>query len=296
MNLPIEAVLSEDTAPAPLPFVREVASLYHRNAWLFLTMLLPAAVFGYLAVLGATERANDILRYLPHGPERMRHIPELLESAAFRVGGFLLDWLLYLFAFAGISVAVRELVAGNDAEAEECLSPVRERLGAFLGLSVSLWLLTALAFFLSVLLSALAGSRLFPARPWTVPQSLLIGFVCFFPGLLIVSRFGLAIPALILEKCNVKQSFFRSDELTEHCWTILALLLVESVGGSYLAYMFPQWLASVAITHGVAPWWIGWAALVLGLLLGVLLQPHLLVGFALLYIRRSAPPLSHRLH
>jgi hypothetical protein len=163
-------------------------------------------------------------------------------------------------------------------------------------LSIVLWMLTALASLISILVFTFLWVRFPAAFRWVPENRIVFGFIALFPGLLIVSRFGLTVPAFILERCSVKQSFFRSDELTERCWTILALLLLESVGGSYLAYVFPQWFASVAIMHGVAPSWIGWAALVLGLLLGVFLQPHLLVGFALLYVRRSAPPLSDRLH
>jgi hypothetical protein len=125
------------------------------------------------------------------------------------------------------------------------------------------------------------------AFQWMAYNQLLTGFAIMFPGMLIASRFGLAIPALILEQCSIKKSFFRSDELTEGCWTILAILLLESVFGSLLVLQVPQWLFAAAFSHGFAPWWLSWVTLVIGVLLGVLLQPHMLVGFALLQVRRS---------
>src|SRR5450759_450076 len=109
MNLPPEAVLAGDTVPGSLAFVRDVASLYHRNTWLFLKLLLPAALFGYLAVFLSTQKADDILRYISRGAI-LNHMTEVLESDAFRIGGFLLDWLIYCFAFSGIAVAVLKLV------------------------------------------------------------------------------------------------------------------------------------------------------------------------------------------
>jgi hypothetical protein len=288
-SLPIEAVLAESPAPRPLQFVREVASLYHRNAWLFLKMLLPAAIFGYMALFLCTNRANEIGEHLPRGLAILEHKVELAEMTAYRWGGFVADWIFYCFAFAGMTVAVRKLAANDPVEPEECFQPVRESLVPFLSLAVVLCVLTMVTCLISVFVLTFVRIQFLKVFQWVwVPQNaVLFGFVIMFPGLLVVSRFGLTLPALILENCSVKQSFFRSDELTEGCWTILALLLLESVGGSYLAFVLPQWLAGFAIAHGFVPWWISWAALAVSLLAGVLLQPHMLVGFALLHIRRA---------
>lgn len=287
MSLPIEAVLSEQPAPAPWPFVREVASLYHRNAWLFLKMLLPAAIFGYFALYLCLSRANEIERRLPHGIQALQHKPELMEAKAFRFAGFTADWIFYCFAFAGMTVAVRKLDDGESVEAEHCFQPVRDRLLPFLSLSFMLWVLTAVACLVSMGLFTFLWIRFPDALRWVSRQRLLLGFVGMFPGALFASRFGLAIPALILEKCSINQSFFRSDELTYDCRTILAILMLESVGGSYIAYLFPQWLLRLAFAHSFTPVWLSWAAVAVGLLLGVLLQPHMLVGFALLHARRA---------
>ncbi len=286
-GLPIEAVLAEGPAPRSVQFVREVASLYHRNAWLFLKMLLPAAIFGYMALLLCTNRANEIGEHLPRGLAILEHKVELAEMTAYRWGGFAADWVLYCFAFAGMTVAVRKLAEGEPVEVEECFQPVRERLLPFLSLSFVLWMLTIAACLTSVFVFSFVRIQFLAVFRWAQHDALLLGFATMFPGLLVVSRFGLALPALILEHCKVKQSFFRSDELTESCWTILALLLLESVGGSYLAFVLPQWLAGFAIAHGFVPWWMSWAALAVGLLAGILLQPHMLVGFALLHVRRA---------
>jgi hypothetical protein len=49
-----------------------------------------------------------------------------------------------------------------------------------------------------------------------------------------MSRFGLAIPALILDDYRVGQSMFRSDELTERKWLILAALVGKCTSGATL--------------------------------------------------------------
>jgi hypothetical protein len=71
-----------------------------------------------------------------------------------------------------------------------------------------------------------------------VVSFLLAGFV-----LLVLSRFGLALPALILDNCRVGQAMFRSDELTEGKWVTLALLLAKPLIGGYIVGMYPLWLA-----------------------------------------------------
>lgn len=68
--------------------------------------------------------------------------------------------------------------------------------------------------------------------------------------------------------------------MTEGCWTILAILLLESVFGSLLILETPQWLFAAAFAHGFVPWWMSGVTLINGMLLGALLQPYFLVGFA----------------
>ncbi len=282
MNPLPEPVLLGDEVPSPLAFVRDVASLYHRNAWPFLKLLLPAALFGYLAVFLSTQKADDILRYIPRG-DILNHKSEVLESDAFRIGGLLLNWLLYCFAFSGIAVAVFKLVDRERAVAEECFGPIREQLGSFFRLSLILALLLAIAF----MAAGIVGVVLYVEfLTHTKPVSILLGWTIVFLSSLAVTRFGLALPALVRERCGVGRSLGRSVELTEGCWTILALLLLESIGGSYLIYQLVIKLVNTPFVHRFAPEELRWAAVVLSLLLGVLLQPHILVGFALLYIRR----------
>jgi hypothetical protein len=270
--------------PGPLAFARDVASLYHRNAWLFLKLLLPAALFGYLVVFLSAQKADEILRYIPRGAI-VNHMSEVLESDAFRIGGLLLNWLLYCFAFSGIAAAVLKLVDGERAVAEECFGSVREQLGSFFRLSLILALLLAITFMAATIGGAFLYAR-FMAH--TKPVLMVVGWATVFLVCLVVSRFGLALPALVLEHRNVSRSLARSVELTKGCWTILAVLLLESVGGSYLIYQLVVRFVNTPLVHRFAPEELRCAAVVLSLLLGALLQPHILIGFSLLYICRSS--------
>ena len=279
--------IRDNAAPPAIAFVKDVASLYHRNIWLFWKMLLPAAVFGYFVVFLATDRATDILSRLPRDAHLIRyHMAEILEAGLLRYGGYTADWLLYCFAFAGIVAAVDELQQGKQPAIEACFMAARERLSGFLGLSLALWLVSLVAIAIWMALLIFLVVVLGPNRLWSSP---FIGMVIFLP-IWVVSRFGLAIPAFVLEKSSIRKAFFRSDELTKGCWTILAILLLESIGGSYLVYLLIHWLFRQAAIHGVGPSWIANLGLPLGLLIGFVLEPHMFIGFALLYVRRSSQP------
>ncbi len=58
--------------------------------------------------------------------------------------------------------------------------------------------------------------------------------------LLVFSRFGLSVPALVLDNGGVSQAMFRSDELTEGKWVTLAILLAKSLIGGTLREYFPS--------------------------------------------------------
>ena len=247
-------------------------------------MLLPAALFGYLIVFFELQKANEVLRHVPRGPAISHYMAEVLEADAFRVGGFLLEWILYCFAFSGIAVAVRKLIEGECPVAEECFTPVREKVGPLIGLSLVLALLMVIAFaVLEAVATFLYLGFIDSLRAFWMVWPLCVVFLTS----LAVARFGSALPALILDNCVVCQSLIRSFKLTKGNWTILALLVLESVGGSYVIYQLVATLVKMPVVHRFAPEEIRWATVALSLIMGILLQPPMLIGFSLLYIRRS---------
>lgn len=287
MDVDYRTDLEMASPPPTLAFVRQVASVYHQNAWLFLKILLPAALFGWLVLTVSYQQAVEIQRHLPHGPEILHHQRELSEMWLFRWSGFAIDWLLYCFVFAAICVAVDKLERGKPVLAEDCFRPVRDRMASFLRLSGVLFLLVPICVIAAIdvsvaLLSASPQTFRHMSRDQIYIASMLAFALPFWPA----SRFGLAIPGLVLGAKSVFQSLEQSWRVTRGCWAILGLLLLESMGGSYLGYMLPQWAWRIAYQHGVRSMPLWWAESAAGFVLGVLLQPHMLVGFGLLYVRR----------
>jgi hypothetical protein len=268
-------------------FFHDVLGIYHRHFWLFMRFLLPATVFGYVAVVATGDKAQEVIQRL-HGPGMVQHAAELLEPFLIRLVGWMLSWIVYCFAFAGIAIAVRGIENGSLSSVEESLETVRERLYLFLRLSVVLFILMLLAMGLSIaagifLLGMLARLNVRPslaAAQW-------VGALLSLAFLLALSKFGLAMPAAILDDCNVRQSLFRSDELTSGRLSILAGLLLKSVVGGYVAAMAPSWIATHVFGQQLVPVWEWWVLRILSFVGILLAEPTMFIGFALLFVRST---------
>ena len=124
--------------------------------------------------------------------------------------------------------------------------------------------------------------------------SLLMSQVLYFSFaglfLVVLSHFALAMPALILDDCRLAQALFRSDELTEGKWIVLAILLAKSLIGGYVAGMLPFWLAGWLWPYLRLPLWSLSIASVAAV---IAVEPYMFIGFAMMYTMRSTPPSTH---
>ena len=265
-------------------FLGDVFRLYRRHRWLFLKLVIPAVVFGYIAVIGAAHKSTEIIQHLPRGRGILQHQLEMFEALLIRMGGFFVSWLVYCFAFAGICSAVAELEKGELPNAESSLEPARRVLWPVMRISSALFfaLLTGWILILFLVTYIVAKTRM----PWTGGAWLLGLFASL--GLLVLSRFGLAVPAAVLDGLNARSSFLRSDEFTEGRWTILLVLVIEYVGGSLAAAWFPFWVADLVLRDLPNPMWLNWVLYACSIFASALIQPTMFVGFALLYLRTKA--------
>jgi hypothetical protein len=269
-------------------FVAEVLQVYHGNFWLFVRLIAPAVVVGYIAVVMGRNEAREIAHHLPRGLRIIEHKTEILEMGFANLGAFLVSWTAFSFSFGAICSAVGQIESGILPSASGCFAKVRQRIGSFLRLSLVL--------FLGALVAVAAAGLLSTVGLWVLDQrqtrlSLftiqVVSFGSVALTLLVLSRFGLAMPAFILDNCRVGQAMFRSDELTEGKWVTLAILLAKSLIGGYVAGMFPFWLARWMWNFVRLPWWSLSVASIGGV---TLVEPFMFIGFALLYTRVSAPP------
>jgi hypothetical protein len=269
-------------------FVWEVFRVYHGHFWLFVSLIAPVVAVGYFAVVMGRNEGGEIARRIPRGFEFLGHETEILEIWFVNFVGFFVSWMAFSFSFGAICSAVGQISVGVVPSASDCFAEVRERIGSFLRLSVVLFFLALVA----VAAAGLLGVGFF----WILHQRQthpsifiirVVSFLCVGLTLIVLSRFGLALPALILDNCKVGRAMFRSDELTEGKWLTLAVLLTKSLIGGYLAGMFPFWLAGWIWAYVRLPWWFLRVVSIAGV---TVVEPFMFVGFALLYIKMSALP------
>lgn len=105
-----------------------------------------------------------------------------------------------------------------------------------------------------------------------------------------MSRYALAIPALLLDNVPFWKCFKRSDELTDGHMLYLLGLIAESVFGGYIALSAPFWIWNFGFASHIAlTWTIYWILRLISLAASAAIQPLMLVGFAYLYVTASTP-------
>jgi hypothetical protein len=266
-----------------IEFLHEVLAMYRKRPGVFLQLLVPALVLAFGAVYAGQDLAFRMRAGIPEGSL------DIFPYAAMgfvRLGSAFLAWLLYSFAFAGVALAVERLHAGEEVSAEECLGRAREHPGRLMAVASSLFAIFAAAQVLLIWgLVWLLG---------TLPQHwvLMTQFVAVAQVALMVvmSRFALAIPAVVLDGCRFGECYFRSDEYTERRWSALIGLLVESVVGGSLAWLAPYYIAEW-LGVSISERWQEWVLFGIGMTGAALVQPPMFIGFSWLYIRERE---SHR--
>jgi hypothetical protein len=271
-------------------FVEEVLRVYRGQFWFFIKLIAPAVVVGYIAVQMGRNEGREIARHLPRGLALLSHQTEFVEMWLANTAGYLVSWMAFSLSFGAICCGVDQIRAGVTPSVADAFGAICHRLGSFLRLSL-------LLFFFLILVAEGAGGLLVVGILWVLRQGQVhpgrfgiwvVTFGVFWLVLLLMARFGLALPALILDDYGVGQAMFRSDELTEGKWLTLAVLLAKSLIGGYVAGMFPFWLASFIPANVQLPSWFPWTLTTASMAGVTVVEPTLFIGFALLYLKNAA--------
>jgi hypothetical protein len=267
-------------------FIAEVLHIYHSQLWLFFKLTFPAVVCGAVVTLIVRLEVFDIAQHISPGPEALRYRSEIIEIWSVSLVGYLLTWTAFCFSFGAICSAVLGIVSGEVPSIREAFATVGERLNSVVRLALLLFVLQVAAIAVAMAIPDLLFLVYAHLRGFPI-QLLFIASTGF--AVLLISRFALAVPAVVLDNYGVAQAMFRSDELTEGKWLTLAALLTKSLAGGYVAAFLPFWLAARVAESTPLPSWLPWvlnAASIIGV---TLVEPTMFIGFALLYA--SAPSL-----
>jgi hypothetical protein len=243
-------------------------------------------LLSYVVVTAARFEVRNITRHLilqNFNPLSFRS--EFIEMSLINLAAYLASWLFFSIMFAATCSTVHQIRKGRTPSAASSLSAVRSSLGPFLRISAVLFAFCGVLVGLSGVLPV--GVSWFSHRLsfhlgqlgwWT------ISYGSTFLALLLLSRFALAIPAVVLDQCRVGQSLFLSDELTASRWLILAALLAKSLVVGYVAGMLPFWIRVWAWGAVQIPVIVAEATSVVAV---SVVEPVMFIGFALLYLQTS---------
>lgn len=270
-------------------FVGEVLRTYHGHFWLFFKITAPGVLIGTVGILAARNESREILRHLPRGAEMLTHHTQILKMSLVNLSGWIVSWMAFSCVFGATCIALEESVSGFLPLAWRSFLHIREAWGAFLRLSLVLFMLALLAVVVAMLLGMGVILMLYQwsglhTRLWTT----VVSFGLSGSAFLVLSRFALAIPAVLLDDCGVAQAMYRSVRLTQGMWLTLAALLAKSLIGGYVAGMMPFWLASYLPVTASLPSWFPWILTVLSIIGVTVVEPTMFVGFSLLYLKASA--------
>jgi hypothetical protein len=275
-------------------FGQDILMVYHNQFWLFLKLMTPAVVVGYIAVTLGRSQANGMMRGIVPGSEVHTHIFLVFVAALVRIGSYLVSWVCSCWSFAAICNVIFRARTGSNSSFSESFFSIRDRTGTFLRVSCLLFVVFGVS-----MAAASMGSvgivwalRHYHAHP-THLQFQVISWTCAGLALLMLSRFGLAIPVVVLEDCTMAQSMFRSNELTQGKWLMLTILTGKFLVGGYVAAMSPYWVvAIIPVTLGL-PSWFGNILSLASVFNVSLIELFLFIGFTLMYLQSSASSFSH---
>jgi hypothetical protein len=292
-ELSVDSRRSETPHISAGKFLEEVLILYHRRRWFFMKIVFPAVVISYLSVMLGRHLARPFMNelYTHIGTGQFNSL--LVEVWIIVNASYVVSWLAYCVSFGVICAAVDQYYAGFEMSITDSFSEVRKRLGVCLQISLLLLFLLAGV----VAAGNFASTWIFRLlQHYSVRLTYLATTAVFYIpttiGLLGLTRFGLAIPAVVVDDLRSGQAIFRSDALTQGKWAILASLLAKAIVGGYVAGALPFWLARWTLGSHVAPW-LYWLLVVLSLAAVALVEPVMFIGFGLLYAKTTSLPRTH---
>lgn len=263
-------------------FIADVVHLYRRKFGLFLAVTAPGVIAGTMLV---EEMQHVITPYLFRNDAWTRGQAGWLEIVLVFLVGYCLSFLLLFSPYPAICFAVDRINRGAEVSALNCLAILGRAFRPLFGFGMLAYLViltvgVVTGFLDHQIYQALERHHLLLSPHLT----LAIASATSIPGILVLSRFVLAVPAIVIDKHEIGAAVFRSDELTEGRWlTLAALLLKNSV----------MLAVPGAAIYGALLWISGndaideWMMRVCLVPVLIVVEPMFYVGLALLYLQTS---------
>jgi len=276
-------------------------SIYKRHLWLFVgIMTLPASV-GLLYAVAMELFQFTVVRpqvAATNGPPTPEQA--FLVAAPMVAGAILfmiVYFVVYAFALGATTIAVAHVYKDQPITIGEAYRKVR-RHGGRLILLMIFGGLRMLGIWLGlVVIAAVLGGLLALVSPLLAPIVMVVGFVlAFVLACVLVIRYGVAVPAVVLEDLTAGGALKRSVNLTEDHRGRVFLLILCAVVITYATlllfqgpFVFGAMLAGPGTSTALV---LTLAGAVVGTIGGMFSGPIMIIGLAMIYydlrIRKEA--------
>ncbi|MFQ5663176.1 MAG: hypothetical protein ACE5HL_05035 [Terriglobia bacterium] len=272
-----------------------VFSLYRHHLWLFVgIMLLPAlfAIAMSLFVVGLQGQPRAVQPGAPPAVVAEELTAFMLSVIIGLVGMFVVYWVVYAIALGATTFALSEVHLGHAATVRGAYQKMRGQFWRLMDVVFSVLLRIIGCVFVSLLLAGLlsaAAMRLFPPLGGGLTiLAVLLGFgLGIALSVLIVVRYGVAVPVLVVEGARAREAMKRSVRLTKGYRHRVFLILLLTVVINYAAmFLFqgPFWVAGTLLADkGQVPSWLTSLSAIAGGLGGAFSGPLMMIALALLY-------------
>jgi hypothetical protein len=267
-------------------------TLYRRNLWLFVGIIALPAVFALAtAILMQVAQRMTMTDFAA-----VKDDPELTAATGLAILGLfggvfimaIMYWVVYMIALGAATHAVSELYVGRLSSVKQAYAGMRGRVGALIVLLLLVGLrIGAVGVGAGVVLAIGAGigAVLHPVISGLV---VMFGLLFLFLGIgFMMLRYGMTVPALVVEQLSPGDAIRRSVELTKARLLRVLLLVVCAFVLNVAAMMIFQWPfqigAFAAGPESTLGFWLNIAAAVTGTIGTTFTTPFLVIGLALLY-------------
>jgi len=275
-------------------------STYKHHLWLFAGIMAAPASVGLLYAMVMQVLQFTVLAPDPAPSGRPTPEQAALVMAPVAIGAILflvVYMVLYAFALGATTIAVAHLYRDRMVTVAAAYREVRRHVPRLV-LTMLLAAVRIAAVWFGLMTAAfLVGIALAFIAPILTPVVVVIGFVVsVVPAFYMGIRYGMAVPAVVLEDLGPARALARSVELTEGHRGRVFLLILCAMVITYAAALLLQgpfmMAAVVAGPESVTAFVLMLFGAVLGSLGGMFSGPIMIIGLAMLYydlrIRKEA--------
>lgn len=266
--------------------------LYRRHFPLFVGLTAVPGIFALTMTL-AQQGLQAVMARQAGAPAAsaeldLASLGAALAFLATMVISMILYWVVYMVALGATTFAVSEIYLGRAVTISQVYGRMRGRIGALLVLLLLVGIRVGGVAFAGLLVSGIAigiGSVASPVLGGLLAFAFLLATfgVCLFMTL----RYGVSVPALMIEGLPAGAAIRRSIELTEGrlgrvfllvlCATLVTYAAVVLFQGPFLGAAM---MAGLETTTG---FWLNVAGAVTGTIGTTLTTPFMIIGLALIY-------------